>query len=381
MPVFRILHCLRAPVGGLFRHVRDLAAEQSRRGHAVGLLCDSAARDPLTAGHLAALEPHLALGVSRVAMPREVGLADTTAVDATRRLASAMQVTILHGHGAKGGAYARLAATAMRRRGHPVAAFYTPHGGSLHYDPASPKGRLFMAAERRLSRRTDGIIFESAYAAAIYASRVAVPACPVRVVRNGIREEELEPVLPNPDAADFVFVGELRRLKGVDLLIEATARITAERPCRVVIVGAGPDAGQFRADVANRGLAHAITFPGAIPARQAFALGRVLVMPSRAESLPYVALEAAGAGMPLIATRVGGVGEIVEGTDTPLVAPGDAAALAAAMREALDAPLAARERAARLRDAVGGRFSVTAMADGVLRFYAAAAPGQQPAAA
>ena len=51
----RILHCLRAPVGGLFRHVCDLAAEQARRGHAVGVVCDAVAQDPLTEQRLAAL--------------------------------------------------------------------------------------------------------------------------------------------------------------------------------------------------------------------------------------------------------------------------------------------------------------------------------------
>ena len=86
-----------------------------------------------------------------------------------------------------------------------------------------------------------------------------------------------------------------------------------------------------------------------MPAREAFRLGRVLVMPSRAESLPYVALEAAGAGLPLIATDVGGMPEIVAGTDTALVAPGDAAALAEAMSSALASPLRAADRAAHLQ--------------------------------
>ena len=75
-----------------------------------------------------------------------------------------------------------------------------------------------------------------------------------------------------------------------------------------------------------------------MPARQAFALGRVLVVPSRAESLPYVVLEAAAAGMPLIATRVGGIPEIFGPHAGRLVPPDDAAALAAAIAQALDGP-------------------------------------------
>lgn len=370
MSQFRILHCLRAPVGGLFRHVRDLAREQASRGHAVGLLCDAAAHDPLTADHLARLAPDLELGISKLDMPREIGFADAAAARATERLAAAMQVDILHGHGAKGGAYARIAASALARRGHAVASFYTPHGGSLHYAPDSLKGRLFMAAERYLARRTDGLVFESAYAARIYASHVGPPPCPTRIIPNGITASELAMVTPDADAADFVFVGELRLLKGVDLLIEATALINATRPCRVTIVGAGSDAARFQAAVAAQGLDGLVTFPGAQPAREAFRLGRALVMPSRAESLPYVALEAAGAGLPLVATRVGGVPEIVEGTDTPLVPPGDARALADAMLTILDRPGLAADRAERLHRAVSRRFSTEAMATAVLEFYA-----------
>ena len=68
-----------------------------------------------------------------------------------------------------------------------------------------------------------------------------------------------------------------------------------------------------------------------MPAREAFALGRALVVPSRAESFPYIVLEAAAAGLPLLATNVGGIPEIVSGTDTALLPPEDADALAQAM--------------------------------------------------
>lgn len=370
MATKRILHCLRAPVGGLFRHVRDLVREQSDRGHAVGLVCDAASGDPLTDDRLAALAPDLALGLGRVSMPREVGRGDMAAVCQVRDMAHATRADIIHGHGAKGGAYARLAARALRRRGLAVAAFYTPHGGSLHYSPASLKGQLFMAAERYLARSTQGLLFESAYAARTYCAQVGVPDCPTCIVHNGIAPEELEPVPAAPDAADFVFVGELRRLKGVDLLLGATAAVAKSMPCRVVIVGAGPDAAVFAAEAQALGLDGHVTFAGAMPARQAFALGRVLVMPSRAESLPYVALEAAGAGLPLISTDVGGVAEIVAGSDTRLVPPGHVGELAQAMRDVLADPASAFDRAQRLRASVARRFSVRTMADAVLAFYA-----------
>jgi glycosyltransferase involved in cell wall biosynthesis len=358
--------------------VRDLAREQSRRGHAVGLLCDATSADPLTESRLADIAPELELGLARVAMPRDLGLADLSALTTTRDVALAVRADVLHGHGAKGGAYARLAAAAIRRRGLLVSAFYTPHGGSLHFEPTSAKGRVYMTAERWLLRATDGLIFESTYAARTFATKVGPANAAQRVIPNGISLPELDPVIAAPDAADIVFVGELRRLKGVDVLLEALALVRRERPCRAVVVGAGPEAPVFIAQAAALGLGEAVTFPGAMPARDAFRLGRTLVMPSRAESLPYIALEAAAAGLPLIATDVGGVPEIVAGTDTSLVPPGDAGALASAILEALRDPAAARARAGRLRAAITGRFTVPAMAEAVLAFYESAVRDRGP---
>ena len=377
----RILHCLRAPVGGLFRHVRDLAREQGLRGHDVGVLCDTSTGDGLTERRLAGMAETLSLGLHKIAMSREIGLADISATTATRRLASELKIGVLHGHGAKGGAFARLAATALKRAGRTAVCFYTPHGGSLHYDPASLKGMAFMAAERHLMGQTDGLIFESQYAADTFSAKVGKPACPFRVIHNGVLRDELQPVQLVADAADFVFVGELRHLKGVDVLLEALANIAKERPVRAVIVGAGPDAATFHAQAASLGLDRVVTFPGAMPAGDAFKLGRVLVMPSRAESLPYIALEAAGAGIPLIATRVGGVPEIVEGSRTGLVEPGDISGLAVAMREAMDQPLQAVDRAGQLQRIIASHFSVATMTEAVLDFYGHAIAGAAKASA
>ncbi len=368
----RILHCLRAPVGGLFRHVRDLAREQAARGHEVGIICDANANDPLTKGRLADITPALNLGLHRVPMSREVGFSDLATARQIKRIGKDTSADVIHGHGAKGGAYARYATHALKRRPGRVVAFYTPHGGSLHYDPTSLKGRAFMAVERRLLGLTDGLIFESAYAARTFATKVGQPGCPWRVIHNGLLPEELNRLVPAPDATEFLFIGELRHLKGIDLLLEALAILAEQHTVRVTIVGSGPDAAAFRKLACELGVAPLVRFRDAMPARQAFSLGRILVMPSRAESLPYIALEAAGAGLPLIASNVGGMPEIVAGTDTALVQAGDSAALAKAMRDTLAGEVWAIDRAARLREAIGKRFTVRKMTTDILAFYAEA---------
>lgn len=366
---YRILHCLRAPVGGLFRHVCDLASEQARRGHQVGVVCDAGGGDCLTEARLAELAPQLALGLRRIAMSRELGARDVTAWFAIRAHALALGVDVMHGHGAKGGAYARLAARALERAGRAVASCYTPHGGSLHYHPASLAGRIYIALERRLARHTDALIFESAYAAARYEAHIGRPACSTRIIPNGLAPVDFGTVGSDFDAADLLFVGELRRLKGVDVMLDALARLREIRPASAVIVGGGPDAADLERQAARLGLSGLVSFRATMPARAAFRLGRVLVVPSRAESFPYIVLEAAAAGVPILATNVGGIPEITAGTDTALLPPGDAEALAGAMLEVMENPIAAQARALRLKWSVGRRFTVAAMSDAVLELY------------
>src|SRR5205814_1970336 len=80
---------------------------------------------------------------------------------------------------------------------------------------------------RVLRGRTDLFLFESAHARDVFNARVGAPTALARVVHNGVTTPEFEPVAPGVDATDLVFVGELRQLKGVDLLIEAIALLAA----------------------------------------------------------------------------------------------------------------------------------------------------------
>lgn len=364
----RILHILRAPVGGLFRHVRDLALEQVKWGLEVGVLVDATTSDGLTAERLGALAPHLPLGLHSIPMGRAPGISDLKCIRETRRLAQELGIDVLHGHGAKGGLYARVGGSLPAGKAGPrPLRFYTPHGGSLHYFDGSIKGNVYVSAEAALTRLTDGIIFESAFARGRFDNSIRLDDVANRVIPNGLSPADFDLRRFDETAAAFLFVGELRHLKGVDVLLDALSQLPGQM--RAVIVGEGPDAAQFKAQAHRLGLGARVTFPGAMPARDAFALGKVLVMPSRAESLPYIALEAAAAGVPLIATQVGGVPEIVDGSDTRLVPAGDARALACAMALANDDPPAALARADRLRDVVGKGFTTERMMRSVLEFY------------
>ena len=138
----------------------------------------------------------------------------------------------------------------------------------------------------------------------------------------------------------------------------------------VTFVGAGPDEQELRSSLDREGLAGDAVILPPQAAREAMKLGRVMVVPSRAESLPYVILEAAAARVPLIATKVGGVPEIFGPFASTLLPRDDPQALA----DAIDCRLKATPRklaaeASALADFVEKRFSVAAMTDGVISAY------------
>jgi glycosyltransferase involved in cell wall biosynthesis len=216
------------------------------------------------------------------------------------------------------------------------------------------------------------LIHVSAYEAKTYREKIGTPRCPAHVVHNGLRPDEFEPVTPADDPVDFLFIGELRELKGVDLFIEALATLWGEgRSPRALIVGPSsePDLKRYR-DLANEKLKGSrVAFLPPMPARKAFALARTIVLPSRAESLPYLVLETAAAGIPLIATNVGGIPEIFAGETERLIQPGDAGALAAAMRSALTAPETLIAQAMSRRARVKQKFSLAATAGRIEEIY------------
>jgi glycosyltransferase involved in cell wall biosynthesis len=362
----RIVHVTRTPVGGIFRHILDLARGQAERGHQVGIVCDSTTGGVRAETALAAIAPQMKLGVSRFPMAREIGPGDLSSFLAVSRHLTALNADVHHGHGAKGGGFVRLMTAPAAIR------VYTPHGGSLHYGPHTLRGVVYGGIEQFLSRRTELFLFESAFARNAYEALVGAPRGIVRVVFNGISTAEMAPVEPRPDAADIVSVGEFRHIKGTDVLIEALADLhRSGRRVSLAVAGDGEEGPALREQVARLGLADSVRFLGHTPAREAFAHGRLLAMPSRADSLPYVAIEAGGAGIPIVASGVGGIPEIL-GPDGVTVPPGDPARLAAAIAGLLDDPARAKAAAARLHERIGAQFSADAMVEGVLTGYAAA---------
>ena len=366
----RIVHVFRAPLGGLFRHVVDLAAEQSARGHDIGMFFDSDGRCPRVEAALARVRGGLTLGVKMAPIHRNPGGYDLVAMARFAAFIRRAAPDVVHGHGSKGGLYARLSAITT-----PTAALraYTPHGGSFNYRPGTKLNRAYMLAERALAPLTDVFLFESAYIAGRFDALVGARNGVRRVVANGIGPADFAPAAPNADAADLLYVGELRAAKGIDTLLEAIARVGRARGLipRTVLVGSGPDQAALTELAQRLGIGSFVSFPGQMPVREAFKLGRVLVVPSRAESMPYIVLEAAGARVPMIATNVGGIPEIYGPYRDWLGPPNDPADLQARIEATL--AMAAAERQAQAADLaahVAERFSIQTMGNSVMAGYA-----------
>ena len=196
-----------------------------------------------------------------------------------------------------------------------------------------------------------------------------------RLRREGVRSRKIS-IIPN--GLDFdvgvergaigsvrrvMTVANLRPEKGHDVLIDAAALVLQRFPdARFDLVGGGSQLAALRERAASLGIAHAVSFLGHcedVPSRLATA--DLFVLPSRSEAFPNAVLEAMAVGLPVVASRVGGLLEVIdEGRTGVLVPPGDAGALA----DAIGALMADTMRAAALatagRDAVR-RYSFTRM--------------------
>ena len=361
----RILHAVRAPVGGIIRHILDLANGQADRGHHVGIIADSLTGGERAEAALKEIAPRLKLGVHRLAIRREPFPTDILVWVHFTRLIRQLKPDALHGHGAKAGAFIRL-----KPRSNDSIRVYTPHGGSLHYPRNTLKGTLYSRIERALMNSTDLFLFESAFARDTYQRTIGNPTGPVRCVFNGVTAEEFDPVAGAADATDIVYVGEFRHIKGADLLIDAVARMHADgKPVTLTLAGDGEELAALKAQVQRLGLTEAVRFIGHVKARYGFSQGRLLVVPSRGDSMPYVVIEAAAAGVPMVAANVGGIPEIFGSHTNALFTSNIVGAMADAIETALADPTAALVRAKALRERIFLHFSQKAMVEGVLAAY------------
>ncbi len=358
----RILHVFRSPVGGLFRHVRDLARGQAALGHDVGLFCDSLTGGSTGTELLAASIADCSLGINQSPISKLPGLGDVTTALTVRSLAKKLRIDLIHGHGAKGGLYARLAGKLAG-----IPSVYTPHGGSLHYEWTKFPGPVFLGTERALAHAGSGFVFVCGFEKKLFNEKIGLAGRPSVVVHNGLWPEEFTAPRLAADATDLLFVGEMRKLKGVDVLLNALALLQKHRPVTLTLVGDGAELVEFKTVAASLQLGTTVRFVGRHSMNEALTMGRNMILPSRNESFPYVVLETIAAGVPIVASEVGGISEVLP--SSMLCKAGDSTILAEKISALLENPSQAHSAAAELTKSLGTELSAGTMCRKISDFY------------
>lgn len=331
----RIAYVLEATAGGTRKHVRELAFAAQRAGAQV-LLAVSPGREPDYGDDIAAFR-EAGMQVALIPMRREISpLRDFACALRLWRVLSRFAPHLVHTHAAKAGALARSLAPLMRGTGF----VHTPH--TLPFEWAGqPHAAFYRLIEACLGRFTDAFVaLTNSQKERLLAARVAKPG-KVVTIPNGIGQVQAF-------ARDFVrrrwqmsdeetLVVQVARLapqKACGTFIEAANRLRDLKGLRCVLIGDGPMRQELEARRRTLGLAdERFRFAGYLPRAWMYFTGAdIVVLSSLYEGLPYVVLEAMSLGVPVIASDIAGIREIIEsGRDGLLVPAGDAAALAAAI--------------------------------------------------
>jgi glycosyltransferase involved in cell wall biosynthesis len=377
----KVAFVLGTSTGGTGRHVRMLAAGCAARGIRAEIFAPRQAERDFA---VPAAGPG-GVGFTRVDIgPRPRVPGDLRTIARLRRLLRAWRPDVVHAHGLRAGALAALATVLIRptvydtRPALVVTVHNAPPGRGM-------TGAIYRVLERIVARGADSVLCVSAdlerrmrAAGARRVGRAVVPPAglPGEDVSAETRSALRGGLGAGPGQAVVLGAGRLAPQKGFGLLLDAAATWGDLRPGPLlVIAGDGPLDGALRSRAASLDLAVRFTgYRSDVPALLAAA--DVFVLPSTWEGQSLVLQEALRAGVPIVATRVGGNAELTGEDGALLVPPGDPQQLAAAVRSVLaDPALAARLRQAAARRSHDLPGEEEAVAAGVAE-YRHVAPGQ-----
>ena len=348
----KILHVL-APgeVGGLESVVRSLAAAQAARGHVVAA---AAVIEPGPTEHpWVAAARGVGIPVLECPIPHRAYHQERAAV---ARLCRTLNPDIVHTHGYRPDV---LAGGVARRLGH--ATVTTVHG----FTGGGARNRFYEWLQLRAFRRFGAVVAVSRPLRDRLAS-AGVPPGKLHVIPNAYEasvlpagREQARSALGLPRLGFRLgWVGRLSREKGADTLIDAMG-LLLELPISLSVFGTGRESAALAARAAAAGVSDRIRWHGTVAdAGRLFPAFDSFVLSSRTEGTPIVLFEAMAAGVPVIATAVGGVPDVVSAGEALLVRADDPAALAAAIRAVHSDPAAAAARAAAARRRLDSAFGL-----------------------
>ena len=350
-PPWGVVHCVfSVAIGGQEMVILQLATHADRSRFAPRVLCLR------SAGELA---PRFeALGIPVDVLDRPVGEDSLRTLVALRTYLRFHRPAILHTHNPTPHQYGALAGMAA---GVPVLV-HTKHGRN---QLLTAKGR---ALERMAGRLTDAVVPVSLDAAEVARTVEGVPPSRIHVIHNGIDLTGMAPRTPPPGAWRAVHVARLNEVKDQATLLKASRLVLDLNPTFVLdLVGDGEMRAELELLAEDLGMSHAVNFHGFHDNVERFLRqANVFVLSSVSEGIAITLLEAMAAGLPVVATDVGGNREVVIPGETGLlVPPSDPIALAQAMIELLSNPERSMRMGAAGLDRVGREFSL----DSTLRGY------------
>lgn len=331
-------------VGGAAVHVRDLAARMLEQGHEVVVL---------VGGDGIFLEQLDERGVPRRRIPHLVGhpfhlWSWPLVLGEMRRELKRFRPDLLAAHSSNAGFLGRLAAASVG-----VPRVFTAHGWAFTEGVPGWKRAVFLAGEKAMAPLTDRIVTVSEFDRRLALRRRVAPPEAVVTIHNGMPDvKEGLRARPRRQPPRIVMVARFEEQKDHGTLLQALARLR-DRPWRLELVGDGPLQGTVERQAAALDLTDRVLFAGhRDDVAERLAQSQLFVLASRWEGFPLSILEAMRAGLPVVASDVGGVGEaVVDGATGRLVPPARPGVLAGALAELLSAAEMRRRmgRAGRLR--------------------------------
>jgi N-acetyl-alpha-D-glucosaminyl L-malate synthase BshA len=232
--------------------------------------------------------------------------------------------------------------------------------------------RAYLPVTRFSIEKSDGVTVPSAFLrAATYAQLGVAAETELKVISNFVDTAAYAPPAAPVRRPVVVHSSNFRPLKRVEDVVRIFARVRRERAAELVLVGDGPDRAKAERLVQELGLASDVTFLGGqLQAVETLKAARVFLLPSESESFGLAALEAMSCGVPVVASNVGGVAEVVEDGACGFLAPcGDVDAMAGFVARLLDDDALHDRFSARAREVATLRFQLQPVIEQYLAYY------------
>lgn len=299
-----VVQILRAPIGGIRKHVFDILESLETIDVKQVFITNTMDKDR-------ELPQFKNLTIFHLSIDDQPSLKDISNIFKTLKFLKEYDVTVIHGHGAKGGIYARVLSFLLRTK-----CVYTPHGGSLHRVYGTLKNKIYSLIELCLVPLTDVFLFESQYSYNEFSKNVCDIGKKSVVNYNGVDcpPKQSKTIYKAGAKLRLASFGLLRHLKGHDIVIRACALLHLQNiPFEYSIYGTGEEKESLMLLISKYNLQDRIfikDYSGSV--LEEMLHYDFVLHPSRFESFGYVPAEAMSLGIPVIVSAEGGLKEVVD---------------------------------------------------------------------